>query len=77
MQVRNAQGQYTNKVRVHCDQCQMLSINGVACHEIGCMNVGARWDRQGEVWVKQRTCRECGGKVDVDNECCNPFEVNE
>ena len=21
-----------------CDQCEMLSINGVACHEIGCPN---------------------------------------
>jgi hypothetical protein len=24
--------------RVHCDQCEMLAINGIACHEHGCPN---------------------------------------
>lgn len=25
-----------------CDQCEMLSINGVACHETGCPNADKR-----------------------------------
>ena len=59
---------------MNCDQCQMLSINGVACHETGCPNMGARWD--GEGWVKQCECRECGCMADVGSECCNgPTEV--
>jgi hypothetical protein len=53
---------------MHCDQCEMLSINGRACHETGCPNVGARWD--GEAWIKQRECRECGCTVDRDDACC-------
>jgi len=40
------------RVRVHCDQCQMLVINGVACHETGCPNMGARWDVDAGVWIK-------------------------
>lgn len=27
-----------------CDQCEMVSINGVACHETGCPNSRAKWD---------------------------------
>jgi hypothetical protein len=55
-----------------CDQCQMLSINGVACHEIGCPNSKARWN--GNEWVQQYKCFECGCTVDIDDECCNePF----
>lgn len=30
-----------------CDSCEMLSINGVACHETGCRNT-------------PRRCLECG-----------------
>ena len=52
-QLRDDQGRYINKFRVHCDSCQMLSINGVACHETGCPNMGARWDRANETWVRQ------------------------
>lgn len=33
-----------------CDSCEMLSINGLACHETGCP----------EAWVEPRECRECG-----------------
>jgi hypothetical protein len=61
--------------RVSCDQCQMLAINGVACHETGCPNMGARWDRENQVWVKQRKCFDCGYMVDLDDMCCSaPME---
>ena len=52
-----------------CDQCEMVSINGIACHEIGCTHSGGRWD--GDVWIKQRTCFICGYECDADDECCN------
>jgi hypothetical protein len=57
---------------MHCDRCEMVSINGVACHERGCPNMGARWD--GEIWIKQRECFECGCTVDADDPCCNGDE---
>ena len=63
------------RVRVHCDQCSMLMINGVACHETGCPNQGSRWDAGSECWIKQRECSECGCTVDADDPCCNaPFD---
>lgn len=61
----------TNRVRVRCEHCQMLSINGVACHERGCPNMGSRWDRATESWVKQRQCHDCGSTVDADDPCCS------
>lgn len=56
-----------------CDQCEMLSIQGVPCHELGCPNSHARWDKETETWVQQRECPECGGTVDRDDECCDQF----
>ena len=56
---------------ISCDQCQMLSINGIACHETGCPNMGARWDSESGEWIKQRKCFTCGYTVDADSECCN------
>lgn len=61
------------RTRVWCDQCQMLSINGVACHETGCPNSGAKWDPENEEWVRYRECRECrecGSEV-REGEVCN------
>jgi hypothetical protein len=45
----------------------MLSINGVACHEIGCQNSGSRWEN-GE-WVKYYECFECGCDVKKGDIC--------
>jgi hypothetical protein len=28
----------TGLYRIKCSQCQMLAINGIACHETGCPN---------------------------------------
>jgi hypothetical protein len=53
-----------------CDQCSMMSINGLACHEQGCPNDRARWDAEEERWVKQRKCGVCGYRVDEDDACC-------
>ena len=34
-----------------CNSCQMLNINGIPCHELGCP----------EAWRSEiRSCRECG-----------------
>jgi hypothetical protein len=57
--------------QIHCDQCELLMINGVACHETGCPNSGARWDKDGREWVRQRVCFECGCTVDADEPCCS------
>jgi len=55
---------------VRCDRCEMVSIQGVACHETGCQNMGARWDAESEDWIKQRTCFECGCSMDDGSLCC-------
>ena len=35
----------------HCDSCEVLSINGVVCHERGCP----------DAWKSRpRECKECG-----------------
>jgi hypothetical protein len=59
---------------ISCDQCQMLSINGVPCHETGCPNMHARWEH-GE-WIKYYACFECGCDVREGDECeCqNPID---
>ena len=62
---------------ISCDQCQMLSINGIACHETGCPNMGARWNAESGEWIKQRKCFDCGSTVDADSECCNGEEDTE
>lgn len=60
--------------RVRCDQCQMVAINGIACHEIGCPNMRARWDKKSQSWVKQYECFECGCKADIGTVCCGGDE---
>lgn len=67
----------TKKIRLHCDQCEMLSINGFPCHETGCPNMRSRWDAESQEWIKQYTCFECGCRADVDTVCCGPMEDDE
>ena len=43
-----------------CDQCQMVSINGVNCHEIGCPNAK-------EDYAKRDGCQWCGKELSGDN----------
>jgi hypothetical protein len=54
---------------MHCDECEILAINGVACHEHGCPHSKDRWD--GEQWIAQRRCFACGCTVDRDDPCCS------
>ena len=69
---------YNVRVPVSCDQCQMLSINGVACHETGCPNQNSRWDKENRAWVKQRKCFDCGCTVDASDPFCSaPFDEDE
>lgn len=63
--------------RMGCDQCEMMQINGVPCHETGCPNMGARWDAENGAWVKQRECFECGMEVDEDDPCCSAPVMDE
>ncbi len=39
--------------RIKCTQCQMLSINGVACHETGCSNSNKIWSVEENDWIEQ------------------------
>lgn len=60
---------------MRCDSCEMLSINGLPCHEMGCPNRTAKW-RDGE-WIKQRTCFTCGYEVDANDPCCDADNADE
>ena len=49
------------RVRLYCDQCEMLSINGVPCHEQGCPN-GLKLTRAASadaVWSKAKRAVTC------------------
>lgn len=59
---------------MHCNQCEMVSINGLPCHETGCPNMKARWDAEDEEWIKQAKCFDCGCMVDCDH--WGRFECN-
>ena len=59
---------------LRCDQCEMLFINGVACHETGCPNARSRWDEEFQEWVRQVKCFECGYTVDAGTDCCSQEE---
>ena len=61
---------------MNCDQCQMLSINGVACHEIGCQNSRKTWDAERGEWLRLIECRECGYEFfECDTHECDSFDV--
>jgi hypothetical protein len=52
---------------VNCDQCQMLSINGIPCHETGCPN--SRKTYRYGAWILIVECRECGCEVESGTSC--------
>lgn len=58
------------KITINCDQCELLAINGVLCHETGCPNTNSRLDVDSGEWVKLRKCFDCGSTVDADETCC-------
>lgn len=56
---------------IRCDQCQLVMIQGVLCHETGCVNTYSRYDAESGEWVKRRKCGGCGCSVDADDLCCD------
>ncbi len=50
--------------RIRCGNCEMLSINGVPCHETGCENSGKEWDAVTGEWARKYECPECGSEHD-------------
>jgi len=52
-----------------CDQCQAAIINGVFCHETGCVNSRKTWDGLREQWILYVPCFECGSDVEVGTSC--------
>jgi hypothetical protein len=44
---------------VKCDQCEILVINNVICHERGCINAFKD---------ELRECKECGNEFSPDND---------
>lgn len=55
-----------------CDSCQMLAINGLNTHELGCPNSRKTWE-DGE-WVLYRKCFTCGCDVRDGDSCCQDDE---
>lgn len=52
-----------------CEQCELLRINGIVCHESGCPNKNARWIPQAECWY-------CGFDYDIETGCdCQEMET--
>jgi len=60
---------------ITCDSCELLSINGLPCHEHGCPNTNATWDTEQGEWVRTRTCFECGCECPEGSECCAEEEL--
>lgn len=44
--------------RIKCTQCQMLSINGVPCHETGCPNSNKVWSIEENDWIEEEVEHE-------------------
>jgi hypothetical protein len=54
---------------ISCDQCQALMINGIFCHETGCVNSRKRYDAENDRWYRVFKCRECGCEVEEGQSC--------
>jgi hypothetical protein len=63
---------------MRCNQCQMLSINGVPCHETGCPNTRKTWIESRGEWVCFVSCFVCGFDVEAGTVCgCEDVEDTE
>ena len=69
--------QFRRVVPMTCNQCQMVSINGIPCHEHGCPNSRSRYDATTGEWIKQRVCFDCGCTVDAEDACCQSDELQD
>lgn len=64
------------KQRVWCNQCEMLSINGVPCHEGGCPNEHKVWDPNAlPLYQTSRPDREYGEWVNEEQDMAEDDEV--
>lgn len=54
---------------MNCCQCEMLSINGVACHELGCPNSRKTWVKERQECVLFIECFGCGYEVEQGETC--------
>ena len=54
---------------MNCRQCEMLSINGAACHELGCPNAKKTWVEERQEWVLFIECFVCGYEVEKGETC--------
>jgi hypothetical protein len=52
--------------KVKCDQCEMLRIQGIPCHETGCPNERKTWDPIEQRWQGSYKCWECGEDIPED-----------
>ena len=52
-----------------CNQCEILNINGINCHETGCP----------ESWREETLCKWCGSAFIPDNQwqlcCCHTCDT--
>jgi hypothetical protein len=64
---------------ISCDQCQALMINGVFCHETGCVNERKTYDAENDRWYRVFKCFECGCEVEEGESCScqDPCEEDE
>jgi len=61
--------QFAYRHPLHCGECQMLSINGHACHETGCPNSRKTWVPERGEWVRYVTCRVCDSEIEEGTVC--------
>jgi hypothetical protein len=62
---------------VTCNQCEMLSINGIACHETGCPNSRKTWIADRGEWVLFLKCSVCGCDVEDGTVCdCQTLDAD-
>ncbi len=54
---------------IRCDNCNMMMIQGVPCHEQSCPNAGKKWDVIRECWNWWVDCSECGSEIKEGESC--------
>ena len=52
-----------------CNQCDSCYINDTFCHELGCPNIGKRYDKESGTWISQYECSICGYMHDTETGC--------
>lgn len=63
-------------MKIKCNKCELLLINGYVSHETGCPNQNKIWDRERREWIEYHDCHNCGFPVEV-GEICNCIDIGE